>query len=333
MSSAEASALVEELRRRNIVSDDARTRAPAPVEDRPWYISLVLGGAGWLAGVFALFFVFLLFEPETAAGMTLAGVVLIGSAFGLYVAGRTNAFLAQLALAFSIAGQLALVGAAIEATDSAAATAALTALLQLALLLVLPNRFAKVLAAFFFCIAWALTVRLWWWGEPTFGGSGIRVALLPALAGWLVVWVPIAAAVHASIAQEARWMATGARRIARPALVGLLVGLSLATWVSEPVASLRFWAPEDSYTNWLALWPLLATAAALFAAVSAFRLRDRALIGVAIAGALLHVGQFYYLLGVSLIAKSVVMLAVGAAMLVAARVLERKRIASLESKT
>src|SRR5690606_15328383 len=126
--------------------------------------------------VFALFFVWILFEPDTLAGMTLTGVVMLGAAFGLYYAERASPFFAQLALAFSIAGQLALVAAAIEATGSSAATAGLTALMQVVLLLVLPNRFAKVLAAFFFCIAWALTVRFAWWGESTFESERSEVA-------------------------------------------------------------------------------------------------------------------------------------------------------------
>lgn len=323
-------ALARELRGRGMISEDDGT-APEPADDRPWFVALVLGGAGWLAGVFALVFVWILFEPNTAAGMTVTGVVMLGAAFGLYVAGRASPFLAQLALAFSIAGQLALVVAAYQATDSATATAGLTALTQVALLFALPNRFAKVLAAFFFSIAWALTVRFAWWGESTFEIERIGVALLPALVGWLAIWMPIAVAVHVAIAREAEWMATAARRIVRPALVGLLIGLSLATWVAEPFASLRFWVRDQTYTNWLALWPLLGTAAALFAAVAAFRLRDRALVGIAIVGALLHVVQFYYLLGVSLLAKSVVMLAVGAALLVGARGLARKEGAATGS--
>jgi len=322
--------LAWELRRRGVIPDGDDS-ALATADDRPWFVALVLGGAGWLAGVFALFFVWVLFEPDTAAGMTLAGVVMLGAAFGLYIAARTSPFFAQLALAFSIAGQLSLVGAAIQATSSSAATAGLTAVMQAVLLLVLPNRFAKVLAAFFFCIAWALTVRFAWWGESTFDSEPFGVALMPALVGWLLIWAPIVVAVHIFIAREAEWMAIAAGRIIRPALVGALIGLSLATWVSEPFASLRFWQRDEAYTNWLALWPLLGTAAALFAAVSAFRLRDRALVGVAIVGALLHVVQFYYLLGVSLLAKSVVMLAVGGALLLTARLFENKGRAAARS--
>ena len=119
-------------------------------------------------------------------------------------------------------------------------------------------------------------------------------------------------------------MATPARRIARPALSGLLVGLSVGTWASEPFAALAFWtATAQSSSNWLVLWPFLGVAAALFAAVCAYRLRHTAILGVAIGGALLHVMQFYYMLGVPLVVKSYIMVALGIGALVGGRRLQR----------
>jgi uncharacterized membrane protein len=99
-----------------------------------------------------------------------------------------------------------------------------------------------------------------------------------------------------------------------------MLALSVGTWASEPFAALPWRTPPSEIpVNWLTLWPLLGVAAALFAGVCAFRLRHRAMIGVAIAGALLHLVQFYYLLGVSLVVKSYIMLALGGGLLLAAR--------------
>ena len=139
----------------------------------------------------------------------------------------------------------------------------------------------------------------------------------------MLIWLPVAFGVHRLIALEAEWMATGKRWIARPALTGLLVALSVGTWTSEPFAALSFWVPTEVATSWLSIWPLLGVAAALFAAMSAFRLQSRALTGVAIAGALLHVVHFYYLLGVRLVVKSYIMLAVGAVLFLVASRLSR----------
>lgn len=292
--------------------------------DRPWFISIVLGFSGWLAGAFALAFVAMLFKPDTPAGIALCGVILLAAAFGLYAADRNSEFFEQLALALSIAGQFALVWAADDATNSAAATAAFAALLQVVLLFAMPNDLAKVLAAFFGCCAWALAIRFAWWGESGFAGTRQSVALAPALIGWVIVWSPVLGAVHALVSTERVWMARSLRRIARPALSGLLLSLCVATWMSEPLASLQFWGGEgQAQSNWLVLWPLLGAATALFAALYAFRLRNRAIIGVAIAGALLHVAQFYYLLGTTLLIKSAIMISVGVAALLAAAWLRR----------
>lgn len=310
--------LADEMARRGLIAADAEP-LPFGTAGRPWYVSAVLGGAGWLASLFGFLFVAMLFEPDTTGEILLAGVVMLGAGFGLYAADRDSAFFEQLALALSLAGQIALIWAVGDATESAAATAGFTALLTAALTVALPNRFARLLSTFFACIAWALTIRLGWWGEDSFGDPELAVALVPALIGWIVIWVPVGLGVHMLIERETEWMATDARRIARPALTGLLLALSLGTWTSEPFAALTFWTPPGQRsTSWLALWPLLGVAAALFAAVYAYRLRHRAMIGAAITGALLHVVQFYYLLGVRLVTKSYIMLAVGALLLLAA---------------
>ncbi len=287
---------------------------------RPWFVSLVMGVAGWLASLFCLVAVFLLFDPNTPVGAGILGAIMLGLGFGLYAADRDDAFFGQLALALSLAGQLALMYAIGEATDSAVTVAAFAAVISGALVLWLPNHFAKGLSAFFACLAWAFVVRLGWWGDDLFGQRRLEVPFLPALTGWLIIWVPVGGLVHTLIRRETRWMATSARRVARPALTGLLLGLSVGTWASEPFAALPFTTPPTEIPeNWLVLWPLLGALAALFAAGSAFRLRHRAMIGGAIGGALLHVVHFYYLLGVSLVVKSYIMLALGAMFLVGAR--------------
>jgi hypothetical protein len=319
-------ALTDELVRRQLIGSSPSTTVAA-ANDRPWFIGVVLGFSGWLAGTFVLAFVAMLFKPESPASIAFSGLILLAAAFGLYAADQNNEFFDQLALALSIAGQFAVVWAASEATDSAAATAALAAVMQVALLFVMPNDLAKVLAAFFACCAWALAIRFTWWGEPDFDNARQQVALAPALLGWLVVWTPILGAVHMLVTKEHVWMAHALRRVARAALSGLLVSLCVATWVSEPLASLTFWEGESqARTSWLVLWPLLGAASALCASLYAFRLRSRAMIGVAIAGALLHVGQFYYLLGTTLMIKSSIMIAVGVAALLAATWLRRQGV-------
>jgi len=313
--------LKDELIRRQLIESSADD-VPAMTDARPWFIGIVLGASGWLAGVCVLAFVGTLFEPDSTAAIGVIGLLLLVAAFALYAADRGGQFFDQFALALSIAGQLAMVWAAYDATRSDAAAAAVACVMQIVLLFVMPNAFAKLIAAFFACCAWALTVRFGWWGADTYDAIQ-QVSLAPALIGWFVVWLPIIGTVHALIDNESRWMSGSVQRIARPALTGLLVSLSLATWISEPLDSQMFWNAQPQ-TNWLALWPLLGAVGALLAAVYAFRLRSRSLIGIASIGALLHVGQFYYLLGLSLLTKSCIMLGVGVFALLAATWFQRR---------
>ncbi len=297
---------------RGLIPDDAPPLAFG-AEGRPWFVSLLLGAAGWLASLFSLAFAALLFRPDSPGAIAVLGMVTLGTGFALYASDRGDTFFEQLALALALAGQLALVYAVGDASGSGTVVAAFAAALAAALTVGLPNPFARSLSALVACVAWALLVRLGWW-------DGEAGSIGAAVVGWLVVWAPVAVGVHLLIARESRWMATPARRIARPALTGLLVALSLGTWTSEPFGALPLRAPTGAVPmDWLALWPLLGVAAALFSAVCAFRLRHRALVGVAIAGALLHAVHFYYLLGISLVVKSYLMLAIGAVLLVVAR--------------
>ena len=299
---------------------------PARPADRPWFIGAVLGFAGWLAGIFGMAFVWMVFDPSSTGAFVLIGAVLLTAAFGLYKADRDSAFFDQLALALSIAGQIALCAAAGKVTHSSAAAAALVAVLQCVLAVVMPNAFAKLLAAFFACIAWALALRFAWWGDDIFSTRN-AVAPAPALLTWALIWTPVMALAWWLATREAVWMASGLRKILRPVLSGVLLGLSIGTAFTEPLIVLDFWTSNGPRaTNWLSVWPLLDVAAALVAALCAFRVRNTALVGVAIAASLLHGVQFYFLLGTTLLVKSAIMLGVGALLLAAGMVL-RKRYA------
>jgi hypothetical protein len=310
--------------------------APSPAGERPWFVSALLGVAGWFAGCCVLIFVAVLFRPSGTLDFAIAAAVLLAAAFGLYAADRHNAFFDQLALALSIAGQVAATVAFGHGIKSSAAIAAWVAVMQCALLVVMPNRLARYLAAFFACVAWALAIRFAWWSMETWRSDAHHpVPLGLALLGWAVIWIPVAAISIAAIRGEAKWMAHGARRIVRPALGGMLLALTFGTFASAPLEMLDVLWSSDSrvHTNWLAIWPLLNVAAALLAGLGAFHLRNRALLGVAIAAALLHVAHFYFLLGTTLLVKSAIMLMIGALLLGLGVLLRNGRVPQEEPVT
>jgi hypothetical protein len=304
---------------------------PSRPEDRPWFVSALQGTAGWLAGIFVIVFVSSVFEPRAAATLALVAVAFLAAAFALYRASWSNAFVDQLALAASIAGQLAATAAFTAAFGPISLIAALVALMQCALVFIMPNRLARSLAAFFACVAWALAIRFAWWGGLELRDSAQHaVSLAPALIGWAVIWIPVAALVSAAVRGEARWMARAdTAPIVRPALSGMLLALTFGTFASEPIAALM-WDTQASTQNWLVLWPLLNAATALFAGFCAFRLRNRAIVGTAIVASVLHLGQFYFLLGTTLVMKSIIMVTVGALLLGAGLILRRRPSAPLE---
>jgi len=290
------------------------------VNIRPWYIEMVLGGAGWFAGLFALVFVSLLFRPETPTAMAISGGILLVAAFGLYKADSDSSFFDQLALAFSIAGQSLVAFAIGQGTHAPALTAGLVALMQVLLLLAMPNRLARLIATLFACVAWALAIRFAWWGETSYWhDERTPIALGPALLGWCLAWVPLILLAWKLIAAEAQWLARGWQNIARPGLTGLLVAIAFGTFASQPAVNFELWGAQTAVReNWLALWPLLSVGSAAIVMFAAWLVRSRALLGVGIVAAALHVGHFYFLLGVGLLTKACIMLAVGLAMIVLA---------------
>ncbi len=322
-------ALRRELLARRLVAaepaDHDAGAADAP-HDRPWYIGLLLGVSGWIAGLFLLGFVGLLFKPDTAPEAAVAGAILLAAAWGLFKADRDGAFVTQLALALSIAGQCLMLFAMNEHAHGIGRVAASALLLQAVLALLMPNPLHRSLSTLFATIAWALAVRFLLFGEPEFWRAERAAApsLARALGGWLSAWLPVGAGLWMLIRREPVWIARGWAPLLRPVLTGLIVGLAFATLASQPFESFR-WFGEAPATpqNWLSLWPLLSALGALAGVAAAFALGSRALQGACALAVLLHVSHFYYELGTSLLLKSLLMLALGAALLLGAKLLAR----------
>jgi hypothetical protein len=321
------------LRTQGVIPADAPA-PPADSTDRPWFVALLQGVAGWLAGIFLLVFVGLVFKPESGSMIFGVGAVLLAAAWFLYHVDRHGAFLDQLALAISIAGQIAVAGSVLKDHYSGLSLSVTALLVQVFVLLVMPNRIARTLATLFATIAWVYTVRFLvrpgnadriFFDE----GHGGDPALLGGWAlplAWLLTWLPLLALTGWLIRREPQWMASRLRQLARPLLTGLLLGLSIGAIAAEPF-TLVIWGAENwsRSIDWLALFPLLSIGLSLFAAYGAFRVRSNGLLGFAVFAALLHLSRFYYLYGTSLLWKSVIMLAVGAALLLAGFALRRHK--------
>jgi len=316
-------ALEAALRARGLLPDPGRSM-PEPAPGRPWFVSALLGLSGWLAGLFVLGVLGITFRPSTTGAFAVVGLLFLAGAFVFYRLPAT-AFVEQVALAFSMAGHLALAVAVGMALESAGGTAAAVAVFQAIWILLAPNRLARVLATFFGCVAAGLAVQFALAGDFASWPRQRAVAFGPAVAGWLAAWGPVALLARTLVVTETHWMAGGSHRLSRPVLTGLLLALALGSAASHPLDGLIFWSSDvESPSNWLVLWPLLSMGAALLALWLAHRLRDHALMGVAIAGALLDVFHLYMLVGVTLLAKSAILAGLGALLLGGSIALERR---------
>jgi hypothetical protein len=317
------------LRSRGVIPEKS---PPVQDLDRPWFVALLQGAAGWLAGIFLLVFIGLMFKPESSGAIFAVGALLLASAWALYFADRNAVFLDQLALAISIAGQFAVAWGIVKDDFAGLLLSATLLGLQLLVLLIMPNKIARTLAALFATIAWVFTVRFLLrpgQGEQLFFGGG-HGEYAPAMGAWTLplawalTWLPLLALAWWLIRKEAQWMSGGLRRFARPLLTGTLLGLSLGGIAAEPFTVFALGSESMGMRfSWWALFPLLSVALAMFSAWGAFRVRSSGLLGFAVLAALLHLSRFYYLYGTTLMWKAVIMLAAGAALLLAGLALRK----------
>jgi len=323
---ATAAQLLEELQARGAIAD-ARTPAAARApRERPWYVGLLLGIAGWIAGACLLLVLALTFTSHDGPLVLAVGIALIVAAWVLFRADRDGAFVPQLALCLSVAGQFATLlglGQVAHGSHEVAGIALAALVLQAGLVYAMPNRLHRAMSALFAAAAWAVLVRYGLWDRSE--GVAVGSARSPGLAflGWALAWPPIAALLYYIVREEPRWMAAGRAAIVRPAATGLIVALALATLLSEPFALFEWGGSAGVRSGWLAIWPLLSVFAALGALAAAFALGQRGLAAACIACALAHLSHFYYAMGGTLLVKSLALLALGVALLAAARVLRR----------
>lgn len=312
-----------------------------PGNTSPWYVQVVLGVSAWFAGLFLLgFVVFLLADVLFHGGdnWILVGVlgacVCLGAAFLYAVVGEASSFGNQFALAMSFAGQVG-IAVGLGGTWGERVTIWGMLVVELVLIAAMNNRLQRVLSSLGAVIAWALATHEMLFGELP--GVSIWRSSRPeyyqmslvSIALWLVVWAPVAYAAYWLVTNEARWMADGHEKVLRPVTYGVLAGLSIAPLATHPAS---FWMAlglgsasniTDGSIGSTALWPLLAMFLAVVALALAFMLRNCPLMGVAILFGLLEFSSFYYVLGATLLVKSIIMIVLGVGLVATAYWLAR----------
>jgi uncharacterized membrane protein len=335
------SELSSALAARGLIAAEPLHIVPLEAHASPWYVQVMIGVSAWFAGLLLLLFVVIGFESvifrhhEDWSVVLVTGMVACAGAAVVYIAaGEKSAFGSQFALAISLAGQSAMVISIGEMWRPRAAIWAML-VIEIALVLVMRNRLHRILSSLAAVIAWALGTHeilfhelpgiSWNTSQPgQFQTSVVSILL------WFLVWAPVAYGAYCLVAGEARWMADGRETLLRPVTHGLIAALAIAPMATHPAS---FWMAmgmgsafllSDGSLNATALWPLLSIGLALLSLALAFNLRNRPLMGLAIVCSLLEISAFYYVLGTTLLVKSILMLLLGAALLASAHVLAKE---------
>lgn len=130
----------------------------------PWFVRAMLGVAGWIGALFLLGFLGAAFAGlyKSASAMLLIGVIACGAAAAMFRADAKNDFMGQFSFAISLAGQaLILFGIAIASKHHVAVTSLLMAMVQAALFFLIPSFLHRVWCAWTAALAVAFALASW----------------------------------------------------------------------------------------------------------------------------------------------------------------------------
>ena len=296
-------------------------------ESTPWYIRLLIGLTAWLGALF--FLIFLLAELlDGDTGAIITGLMFCGAAIVLRWQASTSVFLGQLALVISLAGQGVFMLGVGNLTDSIVAIALATIVLELLLIGFyrdILHRFLSTLV-----IIGALLALLW--EVKLLEGVHGLMTLLAVGSLWL--WM-----------SEAWWITNKLDQFSRPIAFGFvfgLFGLLLLSLVDDP--EIKYW-----WLSALGLWLVLlgleylilrsyeiaptsrigaslfggtllllvpssqtpGILGALIVLLLGFQRGNRVLMGLATIFLIFFLANFYYLLELTLLMKSLLLMLTG----------------------
>ena len=315
---------------------------PPSDQPSPWYVRALLGAAGWLAAICLLGFVAVAvsFLVETESMAIVAGIAMIAGATALLRPAVTNAFVTQLGMAISCAGQALVIFGTAETVGTGEAAAVAIAVFEAVLAAVVPNSVHRVSSAA--AAAVAMAVALTW-----LGAYFLAAGLLAAIAAWLwsrefewgdrgAAMRPIAYGVTlALVAVQATWLGP---ELLRDALYGEGYSQWFPRWLGLAVPSVVLVAvvarllsearqPALARQGLVVITATLAICAASFQApgiptglailLLGFARGNRVLMGIGVAASLGFISAYYYLLETTLLIKSQTLIAAGLVILAA----------------
>jgi len=335
--------LLDRLQAQGVIDADAR-QGFAPPAHAPWWLAVLLAGAAWIASLIILstFFIPLVMLGDSTVLRVVGACVLLAGALHLFR--RQGPFPAQMALAFSLAGQGVLAFTVADAlggrfaSDAATVTGALVAAAllwphtspthrMLCALIVAGNAgwlIGPGAALALYGVVLAAGAAALWLTRVRWSAHRLSPQIKAAAHAATLAALVLAPYGHARLVFE---LTGGGPDMAVPLVYSVGAGAVLvatAAWlVRDAAPALRFGAPVAAMLLALAAWPAPGLVVAATLLLAAFHACHRPWTLLALAFAALYLGELYYSLHATLLVKSIALAASGALLLVLRAVLRR----------
>lgn len=301
----------------------------------PWYIKTLLAIAGWLASLFILSFLGLMFNQllESVVADIILGSGMIFLAYHLLLKQHSD-FVEHLGLAMSLAGQALFIFAVIQWQSTTYLTSWLAALcLNIGLVILMPHFVHRVISAFFVCICLAGVMT-----ELGLYSLAIPVVMLSCAWCWLHEFVSVRWHGHITamgygsilallVIQTTQIFDSGMTLLMDEHLLEQYIRFSWTSVIAAAVilyVTVMLIKQHQSLTHSSSIYILLL--ALIFAAVAfniaglyiavmimvlGFASGHRLLIGSGIVFLLFCISHYYYVLNTTLLMKSISLLVLG----------------------
>lgn len=329
--------VLQQLHTEGYLAQPTVTLPTATEEHTPWYIKLAMGISGWFAALFIMFFLTIsIFAIDSAVGNILLGLIFCGLTAGLRYRKPDSTFIQQGALAFCLVGQMLYCYGVATLSEKVFAVTIAMILLEIVLILIYRDdllRFLSVLVIAGF--GWGLLAFEWEWILAS--RMLIGLLMLAALPLWLFesqlvaskvenISRPLGYGLIVSAFALLTWYSfeTNFDLLTDMPLVGWWP-LSLSLWLMvigvmgfiQHQSRLKLTASHQAIllggTLLLLIpaWQVPGILAAWLGLLLGFWRGNRLLMGISVAFLGLFIGVFYYNLELTLLYKSIILLATG----------------------
>ena len=326
--------LFESLHRNGHIASPMPPAIVFAESSNPWYTRVLMGIMGWLGGVLVLGFFGAILGSlfDNGAMLMIVAIALFAASFAMYRAMPHSDFGTQFALAASVCAQIVAtlaIGKLVGFSGNNFGIAWFVGLMQVALVIVMPNALHRLLSTVFAAAAFFFAAQ--------------KGLLVPALDAILVIVLIVLARM------ESKLVVSGQRQLVDPVINGVAIALLLRGAAHVTFFGDTLWLPFAlqatvvfalGLTVWVALntarlamptrsaailaaivygavtWRAPGLIAAVLVMLVAFASGRRALTAFSLVALVAYLSTYYYQMQLTLATKSMVLALSGASLLV-----------------